>query len=60
MPSPPHASVKWHPHNLTPFDFSQSVVKLYRHQTELTHSTQWLHQQTTDVKGFMINVPLVQ
>ena len=26
------------------FDFNQSIVELFRHQTELTHSTQHLHQ----------------
>ena len=29
-------------------DFNQSVVPLLRHQMELAHSTQCLHQQTTD------------
>ena len=46
-----------HPTNLyeqqqasqTPFDFNQSVIKLFRHQTELTHRAQHLHQQTRDV-----------
>ena len=32
----------------TPVDFNQSVVALMRHQSELAHSTQCLHQQTTD------------
>ena len=32
----------------TPFDFNQSVLELFRHQTEVTHSTQHLHQQTRD------------
>ena len=34
--------------NKTSFDLNQSVVELFRRQTELTHSTQQLHQQTTD------------
>ena len=34
-----HAYVSQQPPYLTPFDFNQSVVKLFRHQTELTHST---------------------
>ena len=34
--------------NQTSFNFSQSVVELFQRQTELTHSTQWLLQQTTD------------
>ena len=36
-----------HP-NQTPFNLNQSVMKRFRHQNELTHSTQCLHQQTTD------------
>ena len=32
----------------TIFDFNQSVVDLFRHQMELAHSTQSLHQLTTD------------
>ena len=36
-----------HPHQ-TPSDFNKFVVKLFRCQTELAHSTQCLHQQTTD------------
>ena len=31
-----------------PFQFSQFIIELFRCQTKLTHSTQWLHQQTTD------------
>ena len=31
-----------------PSDFNYSVIELFRHQTELAHSTQCLHQQTTD------------
>ena len=34
--------------NQTTLDLNQLVVKCFRHQTELTHSTQCLHQQTTD------------
>ena len=44
----PHAYVNQQPPNPTPFDFNQSIVELFRHKTELTCSTQWLHQQTTD------------
>ena len=43
-----HACVNQQPFNPTPFDFNQSIVKLFRCQTELTHSTQWPHQQITD------------
>ena len=35
-------------HQIPP-DFNQSLAALLRHQTELGHSTQCLHQQTTDV-----------
>ena len=31
----------------TPSDFNQLVVEFFRHQMELAHSTQCLHQQTT-------------
>ena len=48
IPVYPHAYVNQQPPNLTPFDFNQSVVKLFRHQTELTHSTLLLCQQTTN------------
>ena len=48
-PTSPHAYVNQQPPNQTPFDFNQSIVELLRHHTELTHSTQQLHQQTTDV-----------
>ena len=47
-PTSPHACVNQQPPNQTSFDFSQSVVELFRRQTELTHSTQQLHQQTID------------
>ena len=33
---------------IKPPDFNQSVVDVLKHQTELAHSTQHLHQQTTD------------
>ena len=36
----PHAYVNQQPPNLIPFDFNQSVFKLFRCQTELTPSTQ--------------------
>ena len=48
MATPPHAYVNQQPSNLIPFDFNQYSIKLFRDQTELTHSTQWFHQQTTD------------
>ena len=47
-PMPPHAYVSQQPPNPTPFAFNQSVVELFQHQMELTHSTQCLHQQTMD------------
>ena len=34
--------------NQTSLDLNQSVGKLFRCQTELTHSTQYVHQQTSD------------
>ena len=43
-PVSPHACrlavCRLQPPNPTPFDFNQSVVELFRCQTELTHSTQ--------------------
>ena len=42
-PVSPHAYVGQQPPNLTPFDFIQSIVGLFGHQTELTCSTQSLH-----------------
>ena len=47
-PTSPHAYVKQHASNQTTFDFNQSIAELFKRQTELTHSTQQLHQQTTD------------
>ena len=44
----PNAYIGQQAPNLTPFDFNQSVVELFRHQNELTHSTQQLNQQITD------------
>ena len=47
-----HTPPQTHTNQLCPYqnslDLNQSVVELFRHQTELTHSTQCLHQQTTD------------
>ena len=40
-------------HNQTPFYFNQSVVKLFRCQIELIHSTQCLHHQTTDALNYI-------
>ena len=48
IPTSPHAYVNQQPSNHTQFNFNQSVVELFRCKTELTHSTQWLHQQMTD------------
>ena len=39
---------------------NQSVVKLFRCQTELTHSSQWLHQQTTDTLANIAKSPSFQ
>ena len=36
-----------HPHQTTTY-FNKSVAKCVKYQTKLTHSTQLLHQQTTD------------
>ena len=47
-PTSSHAYVNQQCPNQTSFDLNQSVVELFRRQTKLTHSTQWLHQQTTD------------
>ena len=44
----PHAYVNQQSPNQASFDFSQSVVELFQRWTELIHSTQWFHQQTTD------------
>ena len=46
--TPPQTCTNQQYSNQTPFDFNQSVVELFRHQTELTYSTQCLHQLTTD------------
>ena len=43
-----HAYVNQQPSNQTSFNFNQYIVELLRWQTELTHSAQWFHQQTTD------------
>ena len=47
-PASPHAYVNQQPPNQTTFQFNQLVVELFRCQTKLTCSTQWLHQQITD------------
>ena len=44
-----HSDYIDHEVHQTPPDFNQSVVALLKHQTESDHSTQCLHQQTTDV-----------
>ena len=44
----PQTHTNQHYRNQTPLDLNQSVVKLFRCQTELTHSTQCLHQQITE------------
>ena len=46
--TPPQTYTNQHQPNQTPFTFNQSVIEPLRHQTKLTHSTQCLHQQTTD------------
>ena len=40
IPVSPYTYVGQQPPNPTPFNFNQSVVKLFRNQTELIHSTQ--------------------
>ena len=47
-PTSPYAYVNQQPATQTPFDFNQLIVKLFIHQTKLTHSIQWLNQKTTD------------
>ena len=59
-PISPHADVNQQPPNQTSFDFNQCVVELFRRQTELTHSTQWLHQQTTDALNNIAKSSLFQ
>ena len=44
----PQAYVNQQSLNQNSFNFNQSVFELFQRQTELTHSTQWLHQQTAD------------
>ena len=44
----PHAYVNLQYPNQISLDFNQSVDDSFQRQTELTYSTQWLHQQTTD------------
>ena len=46
--TPPQSYTKQQHANQTLSNFSESVIELFRHQTELTQSTQCLHQQTTD------------
>ena len=59
-PVSPHTYVNQQPPNLTQFDFNQSVVALLTHQTELAHSTQWIHQQTTDTLEHIAKSSLFQ
>ena len=47
-PTSPHDYVNQQPPKQTPLNFNQLVVELFRCQTKLTHSTQWLHHQMTD------------
>ena len=44
----PNAYANQEPPNQTSFNSNQYVVELFRGQTELSHGTHWLHQQTTD------------
>ena len=46
--TPPQSYTNQQDPNQTTIDFSQSVIKLFRCQTKLTHSSECLHQQTTD------------
>ena len=46
-----HTNVQY-PNHIS-LDLNQSVVELFRHQTELTHSTQCLHQQTMDTLNWI-------
>ena len=48
IPTSPHAYVNQQHPNQTPFNFNQSIIKLFICQTNLTHSTQWLNQQATN------------
>ena len=43
-----HAYVNQQPPNSNSFHINQFVVELFRCQTKVTYSNQWLHQQTTD------------
>ena len=45
--TPPQTNTNQPFSNHNALDLNQSVVKLFRHQAELTHSIQCLHQQTT-------------
>ena len=47
-PTSPHAYINQQPSSHTTFDFNQLVVELFRCQTKLPHSPQWLHQQMAD------------
>ena len=44
----PQAYVNQQSPNQNSFNFNQSVFELFYRKTELTHSTNWLHQQTPD------------
>ena len=56
----PHASINKQPPNQTFFDFNQSILELFRFQTELTHSTQGLCQQTIDALNNIAKSSLLQ
>ena len=56
----PHAYVNQQPPNQTFFDFKKSVIELFRCPTELAHSTQCLHQQTTEVLNNIAKSSLLQ
>ena len=47
--TPPQTYTSQQHTSQTTTNINESVIKLFRCQTELTHSTQLLYQQTTDV-----------
>ena len=51
---PPHTCTKQQHLNETSINFNESIIELLMHQTELTYSTQHLHQQTTEALNNII------
>ena len=47
--TPPQTYINQQHPSQIPVNLNQSAIELFRHQNELTHSTQCLQQQTTDV-----------